>query len=116
MGKLVTLFNESTKNAVKRNRRPTRILGKPKTRDIFAAFYCDLEIKLKNLNRWNCVIVHISFNGIEIEPFLSPVGEVPPTLPIQWDLEDRYSTSNDNFYYGPMMFLRWSTTGNNDVI
>ena len=82
----------------------------------FTQFYCDLEIKLKNLNRWNCVIVHISFNGIEIEPFLSPVGEVPPTLPIQWDLEDRYSTSNDNFYYGPMMFLRRSTTGNNDVI
>lgn len=47
----------------------------------FIQFYCDLEIKLKNLNRWNCVIVHISFNGIEIEPFLSPVAEVPPPFP-----------------------------------
>ena len=94
---LVTLFNEGTKNAVQRNRRPTGILWQPKSRDIFAASYCELKYSLRiwsdGTGSLYTSLLTVSRSGL----FCLLWRKRPQPTPIQWDLEDRYSTSNHNF-------------------
>ena len=112
---LVTLFNEGTKNAVQRNRRPTGILWQPKSRDIFAASYCELKYSLRiwsdGTGSLYTSLLTVSRSGL----FCLLWRKRPQPTPIQWDLEDRYSTPNHNFSSFYISFLPPCSPGlNND--